>query len=59
MHEKVNGHSSYNCNRRTFARKRRLLRGGILFEIATDTPGFAHDESVETMGEEPYASSAI
>ncbi|WP_249871549.1 ring-cleaving dioxygenase [Oceanobacillus saliphilus] len=26
--------------------------GEILFEIATDTPGFAHDESYETMGEE-------
>lgn len=26
--------------------------GGILFEIATDTPGFAHDESYETMGQE-------
>ncbi|HLR52586.1 MAG TPA: ring-cleaving dioxygenase [Candidatus Avamphibacillus sp.] len=25
--------------------------GGILFEIATDPPGFAHDESYETMGE--------
>jgi len=25
--------------------------GGILFEIATDPPGFAHDESPETMGE--------
>ncbi|WEK54022.1 MAG: ring-cleaving dioxygenase [Candidatus Cohnella colombiensis] len=25
-------------------------QGGILFEIATDPPGFAHDESVETMG---------
>lgn len=25
--------------------------GGILFEIATDPPGFAHDESAETMGE--------
>lgn len=25
--------------------------GGILFEIATDTPGFAHDESFETMGQ--------
>lgn len=25
--------------------------GGILFEIATDPPGFAHDESEETMGE--------
>jgi len=25
--------------------------GEILFEIATDLPGFAHDESVETMGE--------
>ncbi|QUW22801.1 ring-cleaving dioxygenase [Sporosarcina sp. Marseille-Q4063] len=25
--------------------------GGILFEIATDQPGFAHDESLETMGE--------
>lgn len=25
-------------------------RGGILFEIATDGPGFAHDESHETMG---------
>jgi len=25
--------------------------GGILFEIATDPPGFAHDESRETMGE--------
>lgn len=24
--------------------------GSILFEIATDPPGFAHDESVETMG---------
>src|SRR5690625_2846358 len=24
--------------------------GGILFEIATDPPGFAHDESYETMG---------
>jgi glyoxalase family protein len=24
--------------------------GGILFEIATDPPGFAHDESFETMG---------
>ena len=24
--------------------------GKILFEIATDTPGFAHDESQETMG---------
>lgn len=24
--------------------------GGILFEIATDPPGFAHDESPETMG---------
>ncbi|MFS0690641.1 ring-cleaving dioxygenase [Sporosarcina sp. 179-K 8C2 HS] len=25
--------------------------GEILFEIATDTPGFAHDETYETMGE--------
>lgn len=25
--------------------------GDLLFEIATDPPGFAHDESVETMGE--------
>lgn len=25
--------------------------GGIHFEIATDPPGFAHDESAETMGE--------
>jgi glyoxalase family protein len=25
--------------------------GEILFEIATDPPGFAHDESVATMGE--------
>ena len=25
--------------------------GDILFEISTDTPGFAHDESQETMGE--------
>src|SRR5690606_26450221 len=25
--------------------------GEILFEIATDPPGFAHDESYETMGE--------
>ncbi|VEF46881.1 glyoxalase/bleomycin resistance protein [Bacillus freudenreichii] len=25
--------------------------GNILFEIATDPPGFAHDESLETMGE--------
>lgn len=24
--------------------------GEILFEIATDPPGFAHDESQETMG---------
>lgn len=24
--------------------------GEILFEIATDPPGFAHDESLETMG---------
>jgi glyoxalase family protein len=24
--------------------------GGILFEVATDPPGFAHDESPETMG---------
>lgn len=27
-------------------------KGNILFEIATDTPGFAHDESYETMGSE-------
>lgn len=26
--------------------------GEILFEIATDPPGFAHDESLETMGEQ-------
>src|SRR5690625_500520 len=26
--------------------------GEILYEIATDPPGFAHDESYETMGEE-------
>ncbi|WP_102345938.1 ring-cleaving dioxygenase [Bacillus sp. Marseille-P3661] len=26
--------------------------GEILFEIATDPPGFAHDESVQTMGEQ-------
>lgn len=26
--------------------------GGILFEIATDPPGFTHDESEETMGTE-------
>ena len=26
-------------------------QGDILFEISTDTPGFAHDESQETMGE--------
>ena len=26
--------------------------GQILFEIATDPPGFAHDESIETMGTE-------
>ena len=26
--------------------------GDILFEIATDPPGFAHDESQETMGTE-------
>jgi len=25
--------------------------GGVLFEIATDGPGFTHDESVETLGE--------
>ena len=24
--------------------------GGILFEVATDPPGFAHDETKETMG---------
>ncbi|MBM4760850.1 ring-cleaving dioxygenase [Bacillus sp. B15-48] len=27
-------------------------QGEILFEIATDPPGFAHDESLETMGSE-------
>ena len=26
--------------------------GDILFEIATDPPGFAHDESLDTMGEQ-------
>lgn len=26
--------------------------GGILFEMATDTPGFSHDESKETMGQQ-------
>lgn len=26
--------------------------GEILFEIATDPPGFAHDETLETMGEQ-------
>jgi glyoxalase family protein len=26
-------------------------QGGVLFEIATDTPGFATDESLETLGE--------
>lgn len=26
-------------------------RGGVLFEIATDTPGFAFDEPLETLGE--------
>lgn len=26
--------------------------GEILFEVATDPPGFAHDESIETMGKE-------
>jgi glyoxalase family protein len=26
--------------------------GGVLFEIATDPPGFAFDESIETLGEE-------
>lgn len=26
-------------------------KGDILYEIATDTPGFAHDESYETMGQ--------
>jgi glyoxalase family protein len=26
--------------------------GGILFEIATDDPGFAVDEPVETLGQE-------
>ena len=25
--------------------------GGILFEIATDSPGFAADESLETLGQ--------
>ena len=30
--------------------------GKILFEIATDPPGFAHDESQETMGEQINAS---
>ncbi len=26
--------------------------GGVLFELATDAPGFAFDEPVETLGEE-------
>ena len=26
--------------------------GGVLFELATDPPGFAFDESIETLGEE-------
>jgi len=26
--------------------------GGILFELATDGPGFASDESMETLGEQ-------
>ena len=25
--------------------------GGVLFELATDNPGFAFDESLETLGE--------
>jgi glyoxalase family protein len=25
--------------------------GGVLFEIATDTPGFSYDEPLETLGE--------
>jgi glyoxalase family protein len=25
--------------------------GGVLFEIATDPPGFAHDESIDRLGE--------
>jgi glyoxalase family protein len=25
--------------------------GGVLFEIATDPPGFAHDESIDKLGE--------
>lgn len=28
-----------------------IEHGEILFEIATDPPGFSHDESHETMGE--------
>jgi len=27
-------------------------RGGVLFELATDPPGFAFDESLESLGEE-------
>ena len=26
--------------------------GGVLFELATDPPGFAFDEPIETLGEE-------
>ena len=33
--------------------------GEILFEIATDPPGFAHDESEETMGEKLDVTSSI
>ncbi len=33
--------------------------GEILFEIATDPPGFAHDESLETMGEELRCTGTI
>ncbi len=28
-----------------------LDKGGILFEVATDPPGFAHDEPVASLGE--------
>lgn len=39
------------CDRNYFKSIYFREAGDILFEIATDPPGFAHDESNETMGE--------
>ena len=33
--------------------------GGILFEIATDTPGFAVDEAPEALGQKPMPAGPI